>query len=152
MKNKSFRFGTVILESSKFLLYLSCQMHNIKQWGTTIQIAPLLSLHRLHPRQKWKSITDNATLVCENKFFAILKAPGISQSNQHKEKPTTITPCPCTMMKMINSLAILPIAYFLFLRLSTLEEFTMHHLPLFPSPKKEEKATFASTLTLQNTH
>ena len=37
----SFKPAIVLLESSKHQLFLSSQMHHIKQWGTAIQITPL---------------------------------------------------------------------------------------------------------------
>ena len=41
LKKKSFKSAIVLLESSKHRLFLSHQMHHIKQWGTAIQITPL---------------------------------------------------------------------------------------------------------------
>ena len=38
LKKKSFKSAIVLSESSKHRLFLSCQMHLIKQWGTAIQI------------------------------------------------------------------------------------------------------------------
>ena len=41
LKNRSFRSGIERSLSSKHLLFLSFQIHHIKQWGTTIHIFPL---------------------------------------------------------------------------------------------------------------
>ena len=40
LKKKSFKPAIVLSESSKYWLFLSRQMHHIKQWGTAIQITP----------------------------------------------------------------------------------------------------------------
>ena len=41
LKKKSFKSAIVLLEPSKHRLFLSRQMHRIKQWETTIKITPL---------------------------------------------------------------------------------------------------------------
>ena len=41
LKKKSFRFATVLSKSTKLRLFLSRQMHYIKQWETAFWIIPL---------------------------------------------------------------------------------------------------------------
>ena len=53
VRKKNLRSAIVLSESSKHQLFLSHQMHHIKQWGTAIQITPLrwqLNLHKYFNR------------------------------------------------------------------------------------------------------
>ena len=56
-RKKSLRSETDLSKSSKCRLFLSCQMHHIKQWGTTIQIAAFRCLPNFPCQQANSSTT-----------------------------------------------------------------------------------------------
>ena len=57
LRKKSLRSETDLSKSSKCQLFLSCQMHHIKQWGTAIQMAEFWCLPNFPYQQANSSTT-----------------------------------------------------------------------------------------------
>ena len=109
LKKKRFQSAIVLSESSIYWLFLSRQMHHIKQWGTAIQITPLRWWPKFPCQQARSSttvlgkITPGTPSFCfKHKPLSLLTPFNLYASCQTLYSQSTLLPSPPSLVSLTN--------------------------------------------------